>query len=418
MNSASTLKLFKSGDYQYIYIYFKHKGSILRIPTKMKYVEGMHKQDLTYNAKYEGYKVLNRQILNLKALVDQFISTAAFYRTKLSQQECLEFIKTGSFNTEKTEEYKTLKTKDFFDYYNDFLEFKQTELQNRDSLKDYKSLENALKDYQTHTKKKLTFDVVNDVDFFNRFRNYLYSKHSDDSLTSGEMNANTVNKRFSSLKTFFRYVQAKKYFKFDSALFDYRIKKYRVDIVTLSRAEIKQLEELQIDNPYWQKIIDVFVCNCFLSLRYSDLKTMHKGEFKQDAEGDWFFTKRNEKTNFTIEIPITKTAYRILEKYGFNLPVLTNQYFNRELKEILKHYKLFPETVKKTEIRNGQNITTEYVKRDLISTHTARRTFITNAVDNNVPLNVIQSCTGHTNLRTLSIYVKANRNKQQVSKID
>lgn len=38
MNSASALKNWKSGNYEYIYICFKHKENIIRINTKQKFV--------------------------------------------------------------------------------------------------------------------------------------------------------------------------------------------------------------------------------------------------------------------------------------------------------------------------------------------------------------------------------------------
>ncbi len=422
MNTQSTLKLFKSGNYNYIYVYFKYRGKLIRVNTEQEYIEGLHRKDLLYSAKMPKYELLNEKILNLKNKVDQYITRKLSYVDQksigVSQAECLNYIKTGEFTLDNAESKPLPKKLTFFDYYSEFYEFKNTALQNKPSLKDYKSLENALNDYQDYAKVKLTFDIINDVDFFNRFRNYLYRKHDESAKTGGELNANTVHKRFSSLKTFLRYVQGKNYYRFKDELYEYKTKKFRTDFVILSRAEIKQLEELKITNPNWQRIVDCFVCNCFLSLRYSDLSTMHKGEFKQDSDGDWYYTKKNEKTNINIEIPITETAYRILTKYDFKLPVLTNQYFNSEIKTILINYDLFKETVKKTVMRNGSPETKEYLKRDLISTHTCRRTFITLAIENNVPMNAIQACTGHTDLRILSIYVKRNRNKEQVNKID
>ena len=64
-----------------------------------------------------------------------------------------------------------------------------------------------------------------------------------------------------------------------------------------------------------------------------------------DEQGDYIYQKRNEKTNKDIEIVITQTALKILKEYDFNLPKLTNQYFNRELFKILEYYNLFPQIV-------------------------------------------------------------------------
>ena len=66
MNSASVLKHWKSGKYDYIYIYFKYKGNIIRINTKQKFIKGCHKKDLLYNNRMPNYLGLNQEIKNLK----------------------------------------------------------------------------------------------------------------------------------------------------------------------------------------------------------------------------------------------------------------------------------------------------------------------------------------------------------------
>ena len=112
------------------------------------------------------------------------------------------------------------------------------------------------------------------------------------------------------------------------------------------------------------------------------------------------------------------SALRILKKYDLRLPTYTNQYFNRTLFEILKHHKLFKEKIQKQEIRNGEPVVKYYLKRELITSHKARRSFITNANENKVSLSAIQASTGHTQLSTLSKYVKRKSNKQQLRAID
>jgi len=155
-----------------------------------------------------------------------------------------------------------------------------------------------------------------------------------------------------------------------------------------------------------------------MSLRFIDLQTFAKGKFLQDEDGDYYYVKKNEKTNRSIEIPITKTALAILKKYNFELPVYTNQYFNRELQSIFEHYNLFDEKIQKQELKNGEPSVKYYLKREMITSHTARRSYITNAITQNVGFNAIQASTGHTQLSTLSKYVKRNKNKAQMSAID
>jgi len=418
MNSTSKLILFKTGDYEYIYIYFKHKGKYLRIPTGKKYVEGMHKKDLLYSVKMEGHEFLNRQILEKKNKVDQFISKRLEYSNSITQKECLNFIETGEFFIQQIEKYEPPKNKSFFDFYTEFYNYKVLELNNRPSVKDYKSLENALSDYQTYSKKKLTFEIIDNKEFFIRFRNYLSIAHAEDSITKGLLNDNTIAKRFTCLKTFMLYCEDNRIFTFKPQLFRFKTPKFQPDFVTLSKAELKSLIELEIENKHWKKIIDVFVCNCFMSLRYKDQNTLEKGTFIKDSDNDYYYTKMNEKTKKEIKIPITADALKILDRYDFKLPKYTNQYFNRQLKDIFEHYNLFKELIKFKTVSNGVIEVNEYMKRDLISHHTARRTFITLCINANVPINAIQTVTGHTQLSTLSKYIQHINSKEQFKGLD
>ena len=54
-----------------------------------------------------------------------------------------------------------------------------------------------------------------------------------------------------------------------------------------------------------------------MSLRFGDLQTFDKGKFIQDADGDYYYQKLNEKTTQPIQVVITPTALRILQKYNF-----------------------------------------------------------------------------------------------------
>ena len=78
------------------------------------------------------------------------------------------------------------------------------------------------------------------------------------------MNDNSIAKRLNSLKTFLRYCTDEGIYAFDTKIFSYKIKKYDTNIVTLNFDEIQQLVDLKIEDPSWQKIMDVF----YLQLLY------------------------------------------------------------------------------------------------------------------------------------------------------
>lgn len=415
MNSVSVLKNWKSGKYDYIYIYFKHKGNIIRINTQQKYIQGCHKKDLFYNTKMPNYIGLNQEIKNLKNKVDQYIIyKMRHWRPDINQKGCQHYIKTGNFEIDNQRlrqhliELAPPKDLTLIEHYTDFLQHKQKQFNGSDSIKDYKSLGIALQKYEELNNLTLTLESINSRDFFNMFRNYLGNNH----------NNNTTSKRISNLKTFMLWVETEELYSYKGFLYKFKVETYKPKYVTLNRQEIQEIQDLKIEKKNWQKIIDVFVCNCFMGMRISDLMTMEKGEFLQDDDGSYYYTKINEKTGKPILIEVTKTSLAILKKYDFKLPTYSNQYFNRKLQDILKVYDLFNTKVKKPYKQGGKNITKPLLKREMITSHTARRTYITLSISNKVPLNTIKLATGHTQLSTLSGYANDERNKEAVQAID
>ena len=162
----------------------------------------------------------------------------------------------------------------------------------------------------------------------------------------------------------------------------------------------------------------MFVCNCFLGLRYSDLSTLCKYDFYIDDDGDHLLIKENKKTGIVVQIPIQNTSLEILKKYDFELPKFSHQYFNRELKRILTEYDIFNENIVKKRRVNRLNEDYEILKRNLISTHSCRRTFITLGISNNVPLNSLMLSTGHQKIQTIQNYMKKVLDKKSFKKID
>ena len=409
---ASKLKHFKTGKYDYLYVYYRSTNSLIRINTKLPFKEGFHNKDLTYSKKELKYQIYNQQLKNLQNSVDTYIIRCELDNLIPTQSGYRNYKKTGEiFTTQK----KPDKNKSILELLNDFINEKKVELNNRQSYKDYISLKNSIIDFSKNINKKLDFNIIT-KNLIYQYRNFLSEKHPE-YKTKGNMNDNTINKRISSLKGFLKWVEKKGLYQFNDDVYEIRIKKYRPKKIALTRDEIKMLENIHPDKENWQKILDVFIISCFMGLRYSDLVTFSKGEFVE-KNGNLHYTKWNEKTETEIDIVITPTAKKLLKKYDYDLPIFTNQYYDRMLKEIFKHYGLFQEKIKITKKSNGK-ITTEMIEKyKLIGSHTARRTFITMLINHNVPLNTIMRATGHKKLETLMLYIKETDNDSQFLTID
>ena len=146
--------------------------------------------------------------------------------------------------------------------------------------------------------------------------------------------------------------------------------------------------------------------------------TLEQGSFWQDNEKDWFYTKENIKTGIEVTVPVTNIPLSILKRNGFKMPIFTSQYFNRQLEKILEHYHLFEDMVTYKRKVLKENKDSKVMKRTLVTSHTCRKSFITNCVSSGIPLNVIMKASGHKQLKTLQAYVQKEVNKQEFKKLN
>jgi len=99
------------------------------------------------------------------------------------------------------------------------------------------------------------------------------------------------------------------------------------------------------------------------------------------------------------------------------LPQYANAYLNRELKSIFRKYDLLKSDYKKISIKNGKPIKKEGKKRDFITVHKSRSTFITLLINQNTPLSEIMPMTGHKLVSTLNTYADKKLNPDVTDKI-
>lgn len=418
MKTQSSFKIVNNNGIDYIYIYYSYKGSTIRINTRHRFQKSYCRAKngiVEFKSNKEGYQLLNSNIQSQKRDVDYYISKALEKGLTPQQKDCIEYLKTKQLPFEKPVE--KIKFKTVLDYYADFKTLKERELTGNGSGKDYKSLENVLIDYQQHINKKSLQLSDLTYDFILKLRDFLAHPHPDNYLSRGNMSDNTINKRITSLKTFFKYLGENNIYSVSEKVKTYQIKKHRSETIALTKNELKELYEYDNYDEKERYIIDLFVLNCLMGLRFSDLSTFDKGEFVMKND-NMFYLKYNEKTKTSISVPITTTAKEILEKYDYKLRVYVNQVINRKIKDVLEKHNLLETTIQKTVKTNGKLITNKYLKRELISTHTCRRTYITLALNNNVPINAIMASTGHTQVSTVSKYIAKEQKFEDFSKMD
>lgn len=169
-------------------------------------------------------------------------------------------------------------------------------------------------------------------------------------------------------------------------------------IVRLTEEELQAITNLDLfDNPGLANARDLFLLQCNLGVRYSDLIKLTP----ENIDGD-FVRLTTEKTRKAVSIPLLPDARRLIEQAQPPRPI-SNQKLNNYLKEIAKRAKVdTPVIIPEFRGTARKNITKP--KYELIASHTAKRTFVSLMIAKGVPVETVMKITGNTR-STIDRYV-------------
>lgn len=274
----------------------------------------------------------------------------------------------------------------------------QTSNRKPNTLRQWKQTLRKLKEYRKSTQKEVEFDTIN-LEFYNSFIAF---------LTREGYTKNSIGGFIKNVKVFMNEAV-------DRGLtknFEYRNRKFKVfeeqvDKIYLSLDELKKLYALDLSqSSKYEKVRDLFLIACYTGLRFSDLIQVKPENIEN---GGTRIRIRTEKTGEIVVIPLHPIVLSIFEKYGGKLPpVISNQKMNAYLKEIGKMAEIL-ETTQISITRGGKTEKMVNKKYELITTHTARRSFSTNAFLSNVPTISIMKITGHRTEKSFMKYIRISQ---------
>lgn len=150
---------------------------------------------------------------------------------------------------------------------------------------------------------------------------------------------------------------------------------------------------------------DIFLLGCLTGQRVSDYKRINKDMIQSLIGVRQYVHIVQVKTGKDVYVPYSKLIREILERYDGELPKIYDQHLNERIKVVgLLLGWTEPAGLKE---RHGL-MEYQSSKRfcDAIKTHTARRSFATNAYKNGVSLSAIMAVTGHSSEEMLKRYLK------------
>ena len=277
------------------------------------------------------------------------------------------------------------------------------------TIKDYISACNAIEDFEYDYNCTLRLNDI-DEDFLDDFKDFLAEEHENTKKHTykckGGMVNKTINKRLECLSAFVRSF----YKDIEKAQFIFESRILRNDrnkeIIRLDKDEIRKLYTRELKDKSRNMIRDYFVFLCLTGLRFGDFVSINKDNFVMGKDGLVTLSLYTQKTNIRVEVKLTKQAKEIAERYDYKFDGYTNQAFNRAIKELFKDEELFEdEIVTYREVLNQKPQPIKMLRREKITAHTCRRTFISTMIENGVQPIHVMHMVGHTKMSTLQIYI-------------
>lgn len=178
----------------------------------------------------------------------------------------------------------------------------------------------------------------------------------------------------------------------------FKLEQDKVKADFLSPREIRLIADFDFENqPHFDRVRNAFIFACYTGLRYQDLMDLKRSRVFEQGGHTWIQV-RQMKTKVLLTRPLLQPAIEIYKHYQKLYPdseyvipfSLTNQYFNRTLKQIAE-------------------VCGIYDKK--ITVHTARHSHACLLIENGVGLLETSYMMGHTSTRSTEIYAKVSQTR-------
>lgn len=291
----------------------------------------------------------------------------------------------------------------FFDAYDVFFNEKVGQLQWTKGTKTrYQNIRNILERFEIAKNYPLSF---------NRIDEKFHAEFTDYSLNTLKHVNNTYLRNLTFFKTYMNWAIDRKYtynekfkrFNIDDSK-KHIIKETSTSQVALNIDDLNKIMTHEFKTKSLERVRDVFVFACVTGMRFGELSLISKSNVNQSH-----IILKEEKGVFKEprNIPLTTLSKYILTKYDYKLPLIANQKQNEYLKKAFQEME-FSKKIEKTTNRGREVERTQDFFYNRISTHTARRTFITMMKRKGVSDKLIAKATGHKDMATLNKYYQVD----------
>ena len=347
---------------------------------------------------YPAQWLASKQRVKVRSMEDEYVNGHLDSLEQIiasSQKQCLLEKNEINFSYVKQKFNDHLGKKDirrtFVDCFNEYIEYSKTQ-RSKKTTDRYVTCLNHLLKFRTARRYELSFDRINQH-FYESFVSYMMQ-------TPKSLN-NTIGNYVKTLKAFINFCIDRGYCQPNNEVTKFKVFREDGELIYLSEEELFRIINLELDSEKLMVVRDNFCFACFTGLRYSDISKLKPENIKDD-----YLEIKTEKTRDFLRIPLNQHAKAILLKNGGMLPKLfSNQKMNDYLKDIGELAEI-NESVLVVKYRGLEKVEFLEPKYNFISSHTARRTFVTLSLEKGMRPETVMSITGHKDYKTFKKYIK------------
>ncbi|MEG1899625.1 MAG: tyrosine-type recombinase/integrase [Bacteroidales bacterium] len=282
-------------------------------------------------------------------------------------------------------------------------------LKSKSTLKKATTTKNILIRYQEDRGVVLYFDNIN-IEFFRNFTKWFNSKEEN-------YGHNYYAFIITHIKQYFNTAREEKLHQYYLPS-DFIASEEEVDNIYLTPKEIERIYNLNVTPDFlrekqnlrydhcemkaltYRRVQNLFFIGCYTALRVSDFLTLNDYNFKNG-----FLYKKTKKTGKSTIIPLHDKIKDIInDGFSFEQRVYPAK-MNKLLKDLAKWSNL-DDNIIINEKRGGEWMECVYKKYELVTTHTCRRSFATNAYLAGMPIPDIMKFTTHKSIKSFLKYIK------------
>lgn len=159
------------------------------------------------------------------------------------------------------------------------------------------------------------------------------------------------------------------------------ITREKKQIEYLNEKEIEKIRTTEFSTEALKRIRDVFLVQTYTGLSFIDLEHLREEDIRE-KDGVYYIHKRRTKTGIYFTSVIIREGIEILQRYGYRLPIVSNQKTNSALKAIGREAE-----INKT-----------------MHTHLGRKTYGHLLLQSGVRIEAVAKALGHSDIKTTQKY--------------